>query len=94
MLTGLCSPCFLAQHKIIMYCLVALSLVIPEDLSMPYKYPALKISKQNHYNFRCQGIETDPGASTWAKSVTWQGCVMAKTLSDLPSPGLHSFISY
>lgn len=45
MLTGLCSLRFFAQHKIII-CLF-LSLVMPEELSIPYTYPALKSSKQN-----------------------------------------------
>lgn len=70
MLTGLCSQCFLAQHKIIVCCLLAVFLVMPEDLSMPYKYPAPKSSKQNQYHFCFQGIYTQPGAFTWDKSVT------------------------
>lgn len=47
MLSGLCSRCFFAHHKIIICRLLALSLVMPEELSIPYKYPALKSSKQS-----------------------------------------------
>lgn len=47
MLMGLCSQCFFAQHEIIICHLLALSLVMPEGLSVPYKYPALKSRKQS-----------------------------------------------